>query len=359
MSSSQTEQLSQFQLKAIFSLACHRLLDVLRVRLRSRTPRRLDLILDSELELHADYLKAVPDCKQQMQRWPVGEDTAAELELKRCVCEYGVTDNSVTLLRQLVYGYYAAQRRNLPWRDGTDPYRVLVSEVMLQQTQVDRVIPKFAVFMQQFPDLQSLANAATPQLLAAWQGLGYNRRALNLQRAVRMIVEQWGGNIPDDPVLLQQLPGIGPYTAGAIASFAFNRPQIFLETNIRAVLLHFFFAGQEGITDKQLLPVAEAVLDQTNPRTWYNALMDYGSDLKRRFPNPSRRSRHHTVQSRFEGSDRQIRGAVLRLLLGSNGMTARAMQKQLDVEAVRLARILEGMVKDGFVQKAGKVYVVK
>jgi len=289
----------------------------------------------------------------------MGEDTPAESELKQHVDKQGLTDDSVKLLQRLVYSYYAEHRRDLPWRDGADPYRVLVSEVMLQQTQVDRVIPRFTAFMQQFPDARSLADAPLVDLLAAWQGLGYNRRALNLQRAARMMVEQWGGSIPDDPVLLQQLPGIGPYTAGAIASFAFNRPQLFLETNIRAVLLHFFFADQEGIADKQLLPVAEAVLDRENPRTWYNALMDYGSDLKRRFPNPSRRSRHHTVQSRFEGSDRQIRGAVLRLLLGSHGMTVRAMQKQLDVEAERLARILEGMVKDGFIQKTGKVYVVK
>lgn len=310
-------------------------------------------------KLSVPYLKAVADCKGQILPWPTGEDTVQEAALKRLITAEGVTTFAVVALQKLVYGYFDEHRRDLPWRDGTDPYRVLVSEVMLQQTQVDRVIPKFTAFIQQFPDPQTLADAPTPELLAVWQGLGYNRRALNLQRAARMMVEQWDGSIPEDPVLLQQLPGIGPYTAGAIASFAFNRPHVFLETNIRAVLLHFFFAGQEGITDKQLLPVADAVQDRENPRTWYNALMDYGSDLKRRFPNPSRRSRHHTVQSRFEGSDRQIRGAVLRLLLGSHGMTVRAMQKQLDVEAERLARILEGMVKDGFLQKTGKVHVVK
>lgn len=309
-------------------------------------------------QLQAAYPKAVSDCKQEMQPWPVGEDTAAELELKRCVQKHGVTVAAVKLLRGLVYGYFAEYRRDLPWRDGADPYRVLVSETMLQQTQVDRVKPKFIAFMQQFPDPQSLANAPIPQLLTAWQGLGYNRRALNLQRAARMIVEQWDGRIPDDPALLQQLPGIGPYTAGAVASFAFNRPQLFLETNIRAVLLHFFFADQQGIADRQLLTVAEMALDRENPRDWYNALMDYGSDLKRRFPNPSRRSRHHTVQSRFEGSDRQVRGTVLRLLLGSSGMTVRAMQKQLDVDADRLLRILEGMVKDGFLKKQGRKLII-
>lgn len=309
-------------------------------------------------QLQAAYLKAVPDCKHEMQLWPVGKDTAAELELKRSAAKQGVTDTPVKQLQQLVYGYYAEHCRDLPWRDGTDPYRVLVSEVMLQQTQVERVIPKFIAFMQRFPDLQALAEAPAPELLTAWQGLGYNRRALNLQRAARMIVGEWNGSIPDDPLLLQQLPGIGPYTAGAVACFAFNRPQVFLETNIRAVLLHFFFADQEGITDKQLLPVAEAVLDQAYPRKWYNALMDYGSDLKRRFPNPSRRSRHHTVQSRFEGSDRQVRGAVLRLLLESGGMTVRALQKQLGVKAERLNPILEGMLREGFLKKQGQKYCI-
>lgn len=304
------------------------------------------------------YLKAVSDRKGQIEPWPVGADLAQEAELKHLVLAEGITASVVAALQKLVYSYFEGHYRDLPWRKGGDPYQVLVSEVMLQQTQVDRVIPKFTAFVQQFPDPQTLAEAPASDLLAAWQGLGYNRRALNLQRAARMIVDEWDSSIPDDPVLLQQLPGIGPYTAGAIASFAFNRPQIFLETNIRAVLLHFFFADQEGITDKQLLPVAEAVLDQANPRNWYNALMDYGSDLKRRFPNPSRRSRHHTVQSRFEGSDRQIRGAVLRLLLESGGMTVRAMQKQLDVEAERFERILEGMVKDGFIRKErGKLII--
>ncbi|MDK9717104.1 MAG: A/G-specific adenine glycosylase [Trichlorobacter sp.] len=309
-------------------------------------------------QLQTAYPKAVSDCKHEMQLWPVGEDTPAEAELIRAVGEKGLIDDSAKLLQQLVYSYYAEHRRDLPWRDGADPYRVLVSEIMLQQTQVDRVIPKFTAFMQQFPDARSLADAPLADLLAAWQGLGYNRRALSLQRAARMLVDEWGGSIPDDPVLLQQLPGIGPYTAGAVASFAFNRPQIFLETNIRAVLLHFFFADQEGITDTQLLPVAEAVLDQANPRDWYNALMDYGSDLKRRFPNPSRRSRHHNQQSRFEGSDRQVRGAVLRLLLNTGGAMLPMLQKQLEVDRERLTRILEGMVKEGFLKKQGKKFII-
>ncbi|QOX80641.1 A/G-specific adenine glycosylase [Trichlorobacter lovleyi] len=295
-----------------------------------------------------------------MQPWPVGSDTGPEAQLKAAALREGVSLPVVAAFQELVYQFYREQGRQLPWRGGDlpDPYRVLVSEVMLQQTQVDRVIPRFTAFIGRFPDAQALADASLTELLTAWQGLGYNRRALNLQRAARMIVGLWGGSLPDDPVLLQQLPGIGPYTAGAVAAFAFNRPQVFLETNIRAVLLHCFFADQEGVTDKELLPVVEAVLDRAEPRTWYNALMDYGSDLKRRFPNPSRRSRHHTRQSRFEGSDRQLRGAVLRFLLVAGGATPATLRKQLNAEEERLARILEGMLEDGFLSRQGSKFTI-
>ena len=311
-------------------------------------------------QLSSAYSKARPDCKHGMQPWPVGRDTGPEAQLKATVLRAGVSLPVVAAFQGLVYQFYREQGRQLPWRGGfhPDPYRVLVSEVMLQQTQVDRVIPRFTAFIERFPDAQALADASLTELLTAWQGLGYNRRALNLQRAARMIVELWGGSLPDDPVLLQQLPGIGPYTAGAVAAFAFNRPQVFLETNIRAVLLHCFFADQEGVTDKELLPVVEAVLDRAEPRTWYNALMDYGSDLKRRFPNPSRRSRHHTRQSRFEGSDRQLRGAVLRFLLVAGGATLATLRKQLDTEEDRLARILEGMLEDGFLSRQGRKFTI-
>jgi A/G-specific adenine glycosylase len=303
------------------------------------------------------YLKQTSDCKGNNQV-PTANHSAAELSLHQCFQQEGFSPGCVTAFRQLVYSYYRKHRRVLPWRESATPYQILVSEVMLQQTQVERVLPKYLAFMQQFPDPHALAAAPLPELLAAWQGLGYNRRALNLQRAARMVVEQWNGSIPDDPVLLQRLPGIGPYTAGAVSSFAFNRPNVFLETNIRAVLLHFFFGGQQGVTDKQLLPVAEAVLDRKNPRDWYNALMDYGSDLKRRFPNPSRRSRHHTMQSRFEGSDRQVRGAVLRLLLDSKELSTAVLQKKLEVEPKRLQRILAGMLLDGLLHGTDTGYII-
>jgi len=306
----------------------------------------------------APYLKAVTDCKGQFALWPPAEDTAPEAAFKCTVAVEGLSTSVVETFRTLVYGFYAEQRRNLPWREGGDPYRVLVSEVMLQQTQVERVIPKFLNFIERFPSARILAEAPLPDLLSAWQGLGYNRRALNLQRAARMVVSEWGNVIPENPAHLQLLPGIGPYTAGAIAAFAFNRAEIFLETNIRAVLLYFFFHDQGGIADKQLLPIAEAVLDRGNPRNWYSALMDYGSDLKRRFPNPSRRSRHHGVQGRFEGSDRQVRGAIVRLLLDCSAITVSGMKQELEVDRDRLERILAGLVQEGFMKKQGKRFSI-
>ncbi len=282
----------------------------------------------------------------------MGKDTAREAELKKGIGS-GLTGSVVTTFQKLVYSYFVEQQRNLPWRKGNDPYLVLVSEIMLQQTQVERVLPKFNAFMDQFPTLTILATAPLPELLAAWQGLGYNRRAMNLQRAARMIMEEWNGIIPDDPALLQQLPGIGPYTAGAITAFAFNRPVVFLETNIRAVLLHIFFSDREGVSDKELTSIAEEVLDPEHPRDWYNALMDYGSDLKRRFPNPSRRSRHHTTQSRFEGSDRQVRGAILKLLLKKHVMSIAELAGKVQSDSTRVRIIIGKMASEGIVREVG------
>ncbi len=289
-----------------------------------------------------------------------GIETPEELRLKQRVAEQGLTSSVIADFRGLVYGFYRQYKRDLPWRLGQDPYRVLVSEVMLQQTQVERVIPKFLAFMELFPTVDALAVASLASLLSAWQGLGYNRRALHVQKAACQILDNWQGAIPNDPQLLQKLPGIGPYTAGAICAFAYNRPEIFLETNIRAVLLHFFFPGCQQVSDRELLPVAAVLLDHEAPRDWYNALMDYGSDLKRRFPNPSRRSKHHAVQSRFAGSDRQIRGAILRCLLNGEGQgqTLRSLSQHLDCDRERLKHILAILGEEGLLQQRGGRFLI-
>lgn len=210
----------------------------------------------------------------------------------------------------LLRWYQCYGRANLPWRQTRDPYVILVSELMLQQTQVNRVIPKYQAFLQLFPDLKTLRAAKLETVLAAWQGLGYNRRAKYLWQLAQVALE-----LPRDPAALQKLPGIGPYTAGAIAAFAFNQPVTLIETNVRTVFLYHFFPGQTAVSDAELLPLISATVSTEQARTWYAALMDYGSYLKSVLPNPSRQSKHHIKQSRFQGSARQVRGELLRLLL--------------------------------------------
>jgi len=219
--------------------------------------------------------------------------------------------------RAAVLGHYTEHHRDLPWRRTQNPYRVLVSEVMLQQTQVSRVIQKYEDFIAAFPTAHHLTAAPLTEVLRAWQGLGYNRRALALHRAAHTILEQHGGEIPRSLTELQSLPGIGPATAAAICAFAYDLPVCFIETNIRSAFLHFFFQECTDVPDAELLPLVELTLDRENPRVWYFALMDYGVWVKKTHTNPNRRSRHHARQSPFAGSRRQLRAQILRLFTGS------------------------------------------
>ncbi len=255
----------------------------------------------------------------------------------------------IAAFRKKVAGFYAKNGRDLPWRHTKDPYHILVSEIMLQQTQVDRVIEKYLKFIQTFPTLTALAEAPLNSLLAAWQGLGYNRRALLLQKCAREIVEQHNGAVPASPDALVTLPGLGKATAASICAFAFNMPVIFIETNIRTVFLHEFFPDQKDVPDDKLVPLIEQTIDTKNACSWYSALMDYGTFLKKQYPNPSRRSAHHATQSKFEGSDRQIRGKIVRLLLKNRILSVSAMQDILQTETGRLEKIVTGMVRDGLV----------
>ena len=254
-----------------------------------------------------------------------------------------MNDDRIRVVRDKIWEYYRDNARDLPWRDDPTPYQVLVSEVMLQQTQVSRVRVKYAEWMRAFPTLESLAAASVAEVIAAWQGLGYNRRGLWLLRAAQQIVNKFGGVLPRDPALLVTLPGIGPNTAGSMAAFAYNEPVVFIETNIRRVFIHEFFGDGDGIDDKELLPLIEAALDREEPRQWYYALMDYGSWLVKQVPNPNRRSKHHAVQSKFAGSPRQVRGEILRqVLLGPLG---RDEMKAIDERAPKLA---DQLASEGF-----------
>lgn len=255
-----------------------------------------------------------------------------------------------------IWQFYRSHRRDLPWRRTKNPYRILVSEVMLQQTQVDRVIPKYLAFLTRFPSFSALAKASTTDVLRMWQGLGYNRRALALKRLAETVMQNFKGHLPQDPEQLLTLPGVGPYTARAISAFVWNKPEIFIETNIRRVYLQYFFPRSRNISDEQLIPVIQKTLDTENPREWYYALMDYGSLLPKLLPNANQRSKHYVVQSKFEGSHRQVRGAVLRALLDIRKATLSGLQKYLGIAPARIKPALQQLENEGFLRRQGSTF---
>lgn len=255
----------------------------------------------------------------------------------------------------IIVDYYQKYRRHMPWRETNDPYRILISEVMLQQTQVSRVMMKYEVFIKQFPTFQSLKNASLNDIMKVWSGMGYNRRALYLKKITEIVIEKYNGVLPKNPELLDKLPGIGNATAHAIAAFAFDYPSIFIETNIRRVFIHFFFSDKRNVDDKDILPLVDKTLDKKNPREWYYALMDYGTMLAKTTENPNKKSKHYSVQSKFVGSDRQIRGQILKKLIKSGPLQYNQIIEQI-IDPARLHRILNTLQKEGLVQEKKGIY---
>jgi A/G-specific adenine glycosylase len=249
-------------------------------------------------------------------------------------------------LKTAVWEHFSHNGRSLPWRQGASPYQVLVSEFMLQQTQVPRVLPKFDSFIGRFPSLEELAQAQLALVLEEWQGLGYNRRARFLHESSRRILAEYGGAIPRAAEALEELPGIGPYTARAISCFAYGSPYAFLETNIKAVFIHFFFSQEEKVDDDLLLQAAEEALDRERPREWNWALMDYGSALKALVVNPTRKSASYRKQSPFEGSLRKLRGAALRYIVREGEATIQALAAAEGVEEERMGYAVASLVRD-------------
>jgi A/G-specific adenine glycosylase len=263
----------------------------------------------------------------------------------------------MTKFKATVWSFYRKNRREMAWRNTTDPYHILVSEVMLQQTQVARVAVKYPEFLAAFPDVATLAQASINNVYKVWQGMGYNRRALFLKRAAEMVMNNYGGVFPDDPQLLVKLPGIGVATAGSIAAFAWNKPTVFIETNIRRVFIHHFFAGQEDVSDNIIHPLVEEAVDREHPREWYYALMDYGTYLSKTEGNANRRSAHYTKQSKFEGSNRQVRSAVLRAL-SAKSQSATSLLKILSFDKEKIEANLEALQKEGFLVKKRRMYEI-
>lgn len=249
-----------------------------------------------------------------------------------------------------VYTFYRENKRPFAWRNTDNAYYVVVSEIMLQQTQTHRVVDKFDQWIEVFPTIESLAAAPQDSVLAVWQGLGYNRRALALKQFAERVVSEYNGCIPHDPEQLITFKGIGPYTAASICTFAFNRPTVFIETNIRAVFIHEFFHDEKEVHDRQLMPLIEKTLDAKEPREWYYALMDYGVMLKKNHKNPSRKSAHHTRQSTFEGSDRQVRGIILKMLVADRSLSEHDFVQSIARDAAKVRRILSNMEHEGFIK---------
>jgi len=249
-----------------------------------------------------------------------------------------------------VWRYYKEhQRTSLPWRQTDDPYRVVVSELMLQQTQVIRVIPKYRAFLQQFPNTKQLAQSSLAAVITAWQGLGYNRRAKLLHECAQVVHSDYYGRWPRSVPLLEKLPGIGPYTASAVTAFAYNQPAVCVETNIRTAVIYHYFPKETEISEAAIRDVIRATLDMQHPREWYWALMDYGAHLKRTRGNFNRQARSYTKQSRFAGSDREIRGAIIRSLTTQPVVSLQQLV-QAGFSGKRVQEQLRALNEEGFIE---------
>jgi A/G-specific adenine glycosylase len=233
---------------------------------------------------------------------------------------------------------------------------------MLQQTQVARVIPKYKLFLKRFPTIRALSRASLRDVLRAWQGLGYNRRALALKKAAETVVKDYYGEIPSCLEALDKLPGVGEGTAGAIMAFAFNKPVVFIETNIRRVFIHFFFKNRRKVSDKEILPLIEKTLDHKHPREWYWALMDHGASHAKGAANPNRRSAGYTTQKPFRGSKRGLRGRILAAVIVYHALSRSELVRKIAIDP-KLRRslgrhgfgtIVGELVRDGFLRARGE-----
>ena len=276
------------------------------------------------------------------------------------------TDREIESFRELVWSEGRAHWRDLPWRGIDDDYGVLVSEVMLQQTQVKRVLRYWERFMGTFPTIDALAAADNALVLELWQGLGYNRRALMLKRCAEECAARHGGKLPPTREELLALPGIGPATASGVQAFARGERCVYLETNVRSVFIHHFFPDTPKVPDSAIVPIAELACPQRDVRGWYYALLDYGAYLKSVMPNPSRRSAGYARQSSFEGSHRQKRAELLRIVLAEPGIAAETLAARLDalevgegrppVDAAELERLLRELCDEGMFTFDGSGY---
>jgi A/G-specific adenine glycosylase len=257
-----------------------------------------------------------------------------------------ITPEHILLFQEKIFTWYRKNKRDLPWRKTRDPYKILISEVMSQQTQIIRVIPKYEAWLERFPSISSLATASVKEVLKYWSGLGYNRRALNLQKAAQVIVKEYGGVFPKEIEELVKLPGLGKYTASAVACFAFDAQIPIIDTNIRKVITHEFFQG-ELPQEKVVEQVARQILPNDQAYEWNQALMDYTSLALKDKKIPIAK------QSHFLSSNRYYRGQTIKLLLEIPLISISSLWDFFDernpIERGRLEEVLLSMQKDGLI----------
>jgi len=268
----------------------------------------------------------------------------------------GLDSKIIDAFRNIIYSHFKKYGRKFPFRENITPYNVLVSEIMLQQTQTGAVSEKFLKFITLFPDFNTLNQAPLDDVIKAWHGLGYNRRAIALKKIAEKVIKDYNGELPVFLNILEDLPQIGHNTASSIISFAFNKPTVFIETNIRRVFIYFFFPNKKNVKDKEILPLIENVLDKENPRKWYYALMDYGVMLKKTHPELNKRSAHYKKQAAFKGSNREIRGNILKLLLDRGEILERDLIEKFKIESERLNKILNQLTKEGFITRNNDLF---
>ncbi|MFX0136836.1 MAG: A/G-specific adenine glycosylase [Candidatus Hodarchaeota archaeon] len=277
-------------------------------------------------------------------------------DFHRLFKENGLTPKVIKLFQEIIYEYYKNYKRKFPFRENITPYNVLVSEIMLQQTQTGRVSEKFLKFIAKFPDFLSLSKAPLEEILIEWKGLGYNRRAIALRKIAKIIISDYNGKLPESIEELTLLPQIGHNTASSILTFAFNKPMVFIETNVRRVYIYFFFPNSNKVNDREIMSIVKKTVDKNNPREWYYALMDYGVMLKKIHPELSKRSSHYRKQAHFKGSDRQIRGELLRLLINDRTLSIDKVMKHFkNIAPNRIDDILYQLENEGFIKNEGDI----
>ncbi|MFX0022867.1 MAG: A/G-specific adenine glycosylase [Candidatus Hermodarchaeota archaeon] len=261
----------------------------------------------------------------------------------------GLSSEVIKLFQKFIYEFYKNHKRKFPFRENNTPYNVLVSEIMLQQTQTGQVSEKFLKFTNHFPSFSSLSNASVEDILKEWKGLGYNRRAIALKKIADTVIKDFNGKLPESIDILKSFPQIGYNTASSIITFAFNKPTAFIETNIRRVYIYFFFPNRNRIDDKEILPIVKKTVDISNAREWYYALMDYGVMLKKTHPELNKKSTHYRKQAPFKGSKREIRGKILDILIKQGKTDLKNIQTQFgSMDNKRIMEILNQLKKEGF-----------